>query len=239
MTGPGYLVMKQLLWRYRAAPIVTPLFICALLTLAGCHGVATPGGAPRARSDSVTSFIRVNQIGYLPTGRKVAVVCSLAPATLDSFEVLDAAGKRVFGPAKAVKAGAFGPCMGTYRLDFSALDAEGSYSIAAGNLTSRTFRIAADVYAGAADTLLYYMRAAALGVESAISRFGAHARWEHRGRLGPRRQVHPGERRLGRRVGLPAVRDDVGDRDVHDAHGVPRQPAAFARRVRGERPARR
>ena len=42
MTGPGYLVMNQLLRQYRAAPIVTPLFICALLTLAGCHGAAPP-----------------------------------------------------------------------------------------------------------------------------------------------------------------------------------------------------
>ena len=144
--------------RYSAAPIATPLFLCALLTLAACHRGAAPGAAPPARADSATSFIRVNQIGYLPAGHKVAVICSLAPAAIDSFELLDAAGKRVFGPAKAVKGGAFGPCTLTYRLDFSALSTEGDYRIAAGGLMSRTFRIAANVYAGAADTLLYYMR---------------------------------------------------------------------------------
>ena len=144
--------------RYSAASRSAPLFLCALLTLAACHRGTAPGAAPPARADSATSFIRVNQIGYLPAGHKVAVICSLAPAAIDSFELLDAAGKRVFGPAKAVKGGAFGPCTLTYRLDFSALSTEGDYRIAAGGLMSRTFRIAANVYAGAADTLLYYMR---------------------------------------------------------------------------------
>jgi hypothetical protein len=143
---------------YRTARLAPVFTLCALLVVGACHAGGAPSGAPRATTDSVTNFIRVNQIGYLPAGHKVAVVCSLAPTTLDSFEVTDAAGERVFGPAKAAKSGAFGPCKETYRLDFSALAAEGEYRIAAGGLTSRNFRIASNAYAGAADTLLYYMR---------------------------------------------------------------------------------
>lgn len=142
----------------RASRIVALLVVWGAMATSGCHGGAPPSDGAVARVRGASSFIRVNQIGYLPNGRKVAVVCSLAPLKLDSFTVLDEAGGRVFGPAKAVEGGAFGPCVGTYRLDFSGLTAEGRYSLASGDLTSRTFRVARDAYAGAADTLLYYMR---------------------------------------------------------------------------------
>jgi hypothetical protein len=126
--------------------------------------VASPGSpelgasVPPARRDSTTSVIRVNQLGYTPKGRKVAVVCSLAHDEVATFVVVDSTGRRVFGPKRAERSGGFGPCVVTYRLDLSALKREGRYKIVAGALTSRSFRIARDVYAGAADTLLYYMR---------------------------------------------------------------------------------
>lgn len=104
------------------------------------------------------SVIRVNQLGYLPAAPKVAVVCSLADVRLRTFVVRDRSNRVVFGPAKAVAAGAFGPCAATHRLDFSALRAAGKYTIASGALVSPGFRIGSDVYAGGADTLLYYMR---------------------------------------------------------------------------------
>ncbi|HEU6453127.1 MAG TPA: glycoside hydrolase family 9 protein [Gemmatimonadaceae bacterium] len=143
---------------YHAAFIAPLVSLCAMVALGGCHAGGIPSGAPHAATDSATSFIRVNQVGYLPSGRKVAVVCSLAPAKIGSFEVVDGAGKRVFGPAPATRERAFGPCTETYRLDFSALTTEGDYHITASGLASRTFTIAANAYAGAADTLLYYMR---------------------------------------------------------------------------------
>jgi hypothetical protein len=144
--------------RHKTAWLAPVVALCALAMVGACHSGGAPSGAPRAAPDSATSFIRVNQIGYLPAGRKVAVVCSLAPATIGSFEVVDGAGGRVFGPEKAKKDRSFGPCIETYRLDFSALTSEGDYRIRANGLESRAFRISADAYAGAADTLLYYMR---------------------------------------------------------------------------------
>ena len=145
--------------RYRAASVATPLVLCAMMLGSGCHrGAPASSVTALPAADSATSFIRVNQIGYLPRGRKVAVVCSLAPRAFESFTVVDDAGARVLGPARAVKSGPFGPCTSTYRLDFSALTTVGRYRITAGGITSRTFRVGGDVYAGAADTLLYYMR---------------------------------------------------------------------------------
>lgn len=113
--------------------------------------------ATLSASDTV-SFIRVNQVGYLPRARKVAVVCSLEPREIRTFEVLDSSGRAVLGPRDATASGPFGPCAETHRLDFSALRREGRYRIRAGGVESPETRIAADVYAGAADTLLMYMR---------------------------------------------------------------------------------
>lgn len=103
-------------------------------------------------------FIRVNQLGYLPTAPKVAVACALEPHELDLFTVTDARGGPVLGPLPAQRTGAFGPCVETYRLDFSSLTAPGRYRIMAGDTESPTIRVVHDAYAGAADTLLVYLR---------------------------------------------------------------------------------
>lgn len=108
-------------------------------------------------SDS-SSFIRINQVGYLPAAPKVAVICSLDSASFSTFRVVDVRGRTVFGPAGASPAGSFAACRTTYRLDFSGLRRQGSYRLVAGAIQSPIIRIRADSYAGAADTLLYYMR---------------------------------------------------------------------------------
>jgi hypothetical protein len=102
--------------------------------------------------------IRVNQVGYLPELPKVAVACALEATQLETFTVVDLMGRRVFGPARAQPAKPFGPCTQTYRLDFSALQRTGDYILVAGTIASPQIRIARDVYRGAADTLLLYMR---------------------------------------------------------------------------------
>ncbi len=101
--------------------------------------------------------IRVNQLGYLPDGPKVAVFCALEARELGTFVVTDAAGKiRMERPATLAKP--FGPCISNYRLDFSALTQSGEYHIIASEASSPLVRIRENAYAGAADTLLYYMR---------------------------------------------------------------------------------
>jgi len=104
------------------------------------------------------TYIRVNQLGYLPSGPKVAIACSLETTSIKSFTVQDDNGRLVFGPAKARSSGAFGPCVSTHRLDFTTLRRPGHYTIVAGGAASPRVRIDSRAYAGAADTLLYYMR---------------------------------------------------------------------------------
>jgi hypothetical protein len=103
-------------------------------------------------------FVRVNQVGYLPDAPKVAVVCSLDAARLTTFVVKDDRGRVVLGPRRAQASGSFGPCVATHRLDFSALTRTGSYTVEVGSAAPARVRIGRDVYAGGADTMLYYMR---------------------------------------------------------------------------------
>src|SRR5689334_18501998 len=101
--------------------------------------------------------IRINQLGYLPDGPKTAVFCSLTNRELTTFRVSDTAGRKVL-ERSAQLAKPFGPCATIYRLDFSSIRAPGNYRIEAGQAVSPIVRIRANAYAGAADTLLYYMR---------------------------------------------------------------------------------
>jgi len=120
-----------------------------------CHGPAPGAPAPQGSSGVA---IRVNQLGYRPDAPKVAVVCALEPRVIATFRVVDERDRTVFGPSAADAAGPFGPCATTYRLDFSTLDRPGVYRVVAAGASSLPVRIADDVYRGAADSLLAYLR---------------------------------------------------------------------------------
>ncbi len=105
-----------------------------------------------------TAVIRVNQLGYLPDAPKIAVLCGLQNLPdVRSFVVTTASSAKVL-ERPATRAKPFGPCIDAYRLDFSDVRTEGEYRITAGGLDPVTVRIRRNAYAGAADTLLYYMR---------------------------------------------------------------------------------
>jgi hypothetical protein len=110
-------------------------------------------GAASAPSD----VIRINQLGYLPDAPKTAVFCSLTKRELTTFRVVNAGGGTVL-ERSAQSAKPFGPCVTTYRLDFSSITKPGNYRISIGDVMSPLVRVRADAYSGAADTLLYYMR---------------------------------------------------------------------------------
>lgn len=117
-----------------------------------------------ALADANAIVIRVNQVGYLPDAPKVAVACATTSMTdtASQFTVETVDGKRVLGPLTAKRSGAFGPCVHSWRLDFSALRANGRYRVrlrsAAHETVSPNIRIGRDVYRGLADTVMLYMR---------------------------------------------------------------------------------
>ncbi len=121
-------------------------------------GTSAPAAPRHPRLEDSTTFIRINQAGYLPDAPKVAIACSLDRVRIGTFVVVDERGRTVFGPRRASEAPGFGPCVVTHRLDFTPLARRGRYRVVAAGVQSRDIRIGSDVYDGAADSLLYYMR---------------------------------------------------------------------------------
>jgi len=103
------------------------------------------------------AWIRVNQLGYLPDRPKVAVLCALDARPAGAFSVVDAQGRTVLR-GEAADGGAFGPCASAHRLDFTQVRAAGTYTLVVEGVRSPSVRIGTEVYAGAADSLLAYMR---------------------------------------------------------------------------------
>lgn len=109
------------------------------------------------------SWVRINQIGYLPEATKVAVFMSDDAVKVDGFELVDAFTGAVAWRSDAVRpTGALGQMRMTCRLDFSALKTDGAYYIkvlsSGGEIRSEIFPINPKVYDGAADFVLNYMR---------------------------------------------------------------------------------
>lgn len=110
--------------------------------------------------DKINSWIRINQLGYTPSGVKVAVLASkIQQHSIKSFELIDAKTSRVAFKKKTGKDfGKYGPFVSSYRLDFTRFTTPGTYYLQAGTIRSAEFKISADVYQGTADFALRYMR---------------------------------------------------------------------------------
>ena len=142
---------------------IVPAFAAFLLAVGGVPLAAQSPAAPQSPYPATSPpVVRINQIGYRPAAPKVAVACSIDSTTLRSFVVEDESGRVVLGPRPLRAEGSFGPCATTYRLDFSSVRSPGRYRLVAtgpGIVTSsHLVRVGEDVYAGAADSLLAYMR---------------------------------------------------------------------------------
>jgi len=113
-----------------------------------------------------TAWIRINLLGYEPRGIKVAVWCSKEqsavsslPAGRQGWQLIEISSDKIVYSAKFGKPfGAYGPFTQTYRLDFSSFSKPGRYYLQAANTKSPEFEIGDDVYKGAADFCLRYMR---------------------------------------------------------------------------------
>ncbi|HOS71022.1 MAG TPA: glycoside hydrolase family 9 protein [Bacteroidales bacterium] len=105
------------------------------------------------------SWIRINQLGYLPQSVKVAVCISTDGLSDKYFTVHNAiTGTVVFKDKARHYSGEEWGMRSAARLDFSKLETPGGYFIRFGNAESEAFSISADVYRGTSDFLLEYMR---------------------------------------------------------------------------------
>jgi len=106
-----------------------------------------------------TTWIRINQLGYLPDSKKVAVLVSKNELSIKSFTLCDAkTGKEVFISRKIKSFGGYTAFKSSYRLDFSRFNKTGEYYIYCNTFKSPVFKINKNVYDGTADFLLNYMR---------------------------------------------------------------------------------
>jgi endoglucanase len=122
------------------------LFILLLLSFSG-------------KKENTSSWIRINQLGYTPGGIKVAIWCSKDSITIETFQLVDAATKKFVYSSSAGKTfGSYGPFRQSYRLNFSGFTKPGRFYLQAGGAKSPEFEIGDDVYKGAADFCLRYMR---------------------------------------------------------------------------------
>ena len=116
--------------------------------LAACvFALASPTHAAPANQ----SWIRVNNVGYLPEDPKIAVLSSDVPLT-GKFNVGDYSAN--IGPDQ----GAWGPFAHNYRLDFTAIRGPGRYRIKCGDVESPDFAIGPVAYKDVPNALLEFMR---------------------------------------------------------------------------------
>lgn len=109
--------------------------------------------------EETRSWIRINQLGYTPNAVKVAVWCSKDTITINKFQLVDAVTKKiVYSDLTRKMFGPYGPFKQTCRLNFSLFKKPGRYYLEAGTVQSPEFTIGNDVYKGAADFCLRYMR---------------------------------------------------------------------------------
>jgi endoglucanase len=110
-------------------------------------------------SANCQTWIRVNQLGYLPHSVKVAVLISVANEKLKDFTLHDAVTDKVLytGRVRIANGDAWGMKTAA-RLDFSDFELPGGYYISVNKCRSVPFRISTDIFKGTADYILNYMR---------------------------------------------------------------------------------
>jgi len=110
-------------------------------------------------SSNGSSWLRVNQMGYLPQSVKSAVFISDDKQVIREFQLINVnSGKIVFKGIPVIYNGTKWAMSSAARLTFTNFTIPGLYYIKAGDSQSPEFRISPDVYKGTADYILNYMR---------------------------------------------------------------------------------
>ena len=110
-------------------------------------------------SHAQTTWIRVNQVGYLQNDVKVAVWVSKEHKNVSRFEVIDVqSGKVVYSGNKIMNMGKQPAFESSARLDFSDFSRPGRYVIKVGETKSVPFSVGNSIYAGSSEIPLKYMR---------------------------------------------------------------------------------
>lgn len=111
------------------------------------------------KKENQQSWIRINLLGYPTSGLKFAVWASKENLTPSSFAIIEkSSGKVVYTSNNIKPFGAYGPFNKTARFYFSDFKENGEFLIRANGILSPLVIINNNVYKGAADFCLRYMR---------------------------------------------------------------------------------
>jgi endoglucanase len=128
---------------------VTPIVLFALLTVAQITMVA---------DTHAQVFVRVNQVGYSATGRKIGIAFSQEDLP-SKFEVINSETQKVVFEGNAVPiASGWGQFAHHADLDFTSLKKSGHYVVRIGSIQSPPFEIIAGPFIDLPDQLLEFMR---------------------------------------------------------------------------------
>jgi peptidoglycan/xylan/chitin deacetylase (PgdA/CDA1 family) len=121
-------------------------------------------------SAGAQSWIRINQLGYTPLGIKSAVWCSKSDPVPTEVYLVNTANQKTALVIKNIEVfGAYGPFTKTARVNFSSFITPGTYQLKTASTSSPVFTIGIDVYKGAADFCLRYMRQQRTGFNPSIN----------------------------------------------------------------------
>lgn len=111
------------------------------------------------KAQDLNSWVRINQLGYLPNATKVAVFISTADHAALDFKVKESKTNKVVFEGKGIVANAERWGMKkALRLNFSQLANKGEYYVECNGGKSPVFKIDTNIYDGTADFILKYMR---------------------------------------------------------------------------------
>ncbi len=104
-------------------------------------------------------YIRVNQVGFLPSDLKTAVIFSKRPINKQNFTIVnEKSGRVVFSGKFEKKVDTYGNFNFNYTIDFSKLKTDGQYNILIGGKKSYPFKIGRMIYNNVVDTLMLFFR---------------------------------------------------------------------------------
>lgn len=104
-------------------------------------------------------YIRFNQLGFLPTDTKTAIVLSYNELQGKSFSVINAGSKeKIFSSSFVKNLGVYGNFPFSYSIDFSKIKKAGEYYIQFAQQKTFSFKISESVFNGLADSLLEFFR---------------------------------------------------------------------------------
>ena len=121
---------------------------------------------------AVDAWIRINQMGYHPDGKKKAVLISESLLRIDKFTVHDALTSEKLAEYNTVSSfGKFDRFETVFILNFSEFKTQGAFYIKADHYYSPTIFINKNIYNGSADFLLNYMREQRCGYNPVLNSY--------------------------------------------------------------------